>query len=200
MTSTRPGLRAALRKETFHLTGGVAVGLALLFLPFIPMRVFLGGATLALAVFEVVRFASPKVNTWVASKLAFVVRRGEEHKVTGTTYFAAATFLATLAFPKYIAVPAVFFLALGDPMGTVVGMWQGRTKLFGKSFEGDIACLVTCLVIAVLLSWALPDLTFVVAASGAAAATVLGAVDLPLNDNLTIALGSGFVMWLSSLI
>lgn len=164
------------------------------------MAIILGVATLLFIVFELVRFAYPKVNAWAASNLAFVVRKAEERKVTGTTYFAAATLIAVLLFPKYISVTAVFFLTLGDPLGTVVGMRQGGTKLFGESLEGDLACLVACLIIGILLTGALPHLSIGVAVLVAIAATIIGAVDLPVNDNLTIVLGSGLVMWLVSLI
>lgn len=162
--------------------------------------VIIGAMTLVLLAFELVRFALPPFNRWASQWLAFLVRRGEDKRVTGTTYFLVASLFTTLVFPTQIAAPAVLFLALGDPAATVFGVWIGRTKLRGKSLEGHLACLAVCLITGIILSRVFVDLRLPIALTGAIAATVFEAVSLPVNDNITIAIGSAAVMWVVSLI
>jgi glycerol-3-phosphate acyltransferase PlsY len=102
--------------------------------------------------------------------------------------------VSALAFPRGIAVLAVLFLTLGDPAAAVFGIWKGRTRFRGKSVEGDLACLVICLVIAVIVTWMLPDPLLVVGIAGAVFASLFQALPVPLNDNLTIPVGSGIGM------
>ncbi|MBI4303350.1 MAG: hypothetical protein HY665_03310 [Chloroflexi bacterium] len=190
---TRP-LRAVLKRETLHFTAGTGVGVALFFLPWPAALIVLAAAAAFMVIFEVVRFAFPSLNRRFMVWFSFIVRQGEKSKVTGSTYFLIGALATALVFPKHITVPAVMFLALGDPMGSVIGVWKGRTKLWGKSLEGHLACLAACLVVGVLLANAFPELSLTVAVAGAVAATVFQAFDLPINDNITIALGSAIVM------
>ncbi|MFH1031772.1 MAG: hypothetical protein V1767_04345 [Chloroflexota bacterium] len=158
------------------------------------MLLFLAIATFVMVAFEVVRFALPALNRKFATWFSFVVRKGEERKVTGSTYFLCGALLTALVFPKYIAVPSILFAALGDSMATVIGSWIGKHKIRGKSIEGNLACLAVCLVIGITFSGIYPELSLIMAIAGAVAATIFQALNLPLNDNLTIAPGSAFAM------
>ncbi len=193
-------VRATLLRETLHFTAGTAIGLALLFLPRTPMLITLGVLAALSIIFEASRFVSPLLNRWFLTNFSLVARREEENKVTGTTYFLIASFAVALAFPKPIAVAAILFLALGDPIASVVGKWKGKTRLWGKSLEGHLACLVVCLIIGLVLWQTIPGLSLTMAIAGVVAATVFQAFNLPLNDNLTITLGSAIVMRIVSLI
>jgi len=85
-----------------------------------------------------------------------------------------------LAFERDLAVLALSFMAVGDAITTVVGSRIGKTKFLGKTIEGNIACLISCVTVG-----------FVYNHIG------LGqGVTIPINDNLTIPLFSGLVMTL----
>ena len=193
MSNSHP-MRAVFKKEVIHFTVGTAIGLALFSFPRFYMLLFLAASTFVMIAFEIIRFAVQSLNLKFANWFSFVVRKGEERKVTGSTYFLIASLITALVFPKYIAVPSILFAALGDSMATVVGSWIGKHKFRGKSIEGNLACLATCLVIGIIFSSIFPELSPIMAITGAVAATIFQALNLPLNDNLTIAPGSAIVM------
>lgn len=192
-------MRVVLKREVLHFTAGTAFGLAVVFLPRPAMLIILAVLTAIMVIFELARFASPSLNRQFMVWFFFVVRRGEERKVTGATYFLIASLLTVLAFPVYIAATAILFLALGDPTATVVGVWKGKTKIGTKSFEGHLACLAVCLIISIILANTFAELSLGVAIAGVVAATVFQAVDLPVNDNVTIPVGSAIVMAIASI-
>ena len=108
--------------------------------------------------------------------------------------------ITMLAFPKHIATPAILYLSLGDPAATVIGLWKGRIRIWGRSVEGHIACLIVCLLVASVLVTTSADLALVVAFVGAFAATIIQALPLPINDNLTIPLGSALAMTIAGIL
>lgn len=96
-----------------------------------------------------------------------------------------------MLFDKYVAITALLFLAVGDLAAAVVGERVGRRKIFGKTLEGSLACLMTCLAIGMLLA-KLGLISPLVIIVGAMAATLVEVLPLHINDNLTMPLdGSG---------
>ncbi|MBI2830086.1 MAG: hypothetical protein HYX81_02895 [Chloroflexi bacterium] len=190
-------MRTVLKRETLHFTAGTAVGLAVLYSPRLTILIIFGVMTSLMVIFEATRFSAPSLNRRFVHWFPFIVRKakGEERKITGTTYFLLASLVTVFAFPRHIAATAILFSALGDPTASVVGTWLGRTKFWGKSLEGHLACLVICLAIGVILASTLEGLSMTVAVIGAIAATALQATNLPLDDNVTIPIGSALVMW-----
>jgi dolichol kinase len=108
--------------------------------------------------------------------------------------------VTVLVFPPDIASLAILFLALGDPAATIVGTWKGQTRFWGKSLEGNIACLVACLLVAVVVVTARDYPPLLAAVVGAFVATVFGALPLRINDNITIPFGSALAMLLMRLV
>ena len=105
-----------------------------------------------------------------------------------------ASLIAFLVFQRDIAVLALSFLAVGDPLATIAGKKIGKRKLLGKTLEGNLACFTSCVAIGSIFYYAglnVPLLTILVGAIGA---TIMEALPLPINDNLTIPLFAGVVM------
>lgn len=148
---------------------------------------FVGVAVMCALVIEVTRLKWEKANTVVFRIVGWVTRTHEQKKVTGATYFAIAAFLAVLLFSEREAVCSLLFLTLGDSSAALIGTRYGYHKICGKSVEGSTACFVVCSLVGyLLLEW--------VGIVGAAAATVIELVPLPVDDNLRIPLVSGGLM------
>jgi glycerol-3-phosphate acyltransferase PlsY len=96
------------------------------------------------------------------------------------------------AFDKPVAVAALAFLVVGDTTAAIVGKSIGRIPIFGKTLEGSLACFLVCLAV----GWIIPELSLKQAVAGAAMATLVELLPVPLDDNLRIPLAAGFTMTL----
>lgn len=112
---------------------------------------------------------------------------------TGATYILATVCVAVALFDKPIAVAALSFIIVGDTFAALVGRRWGRHRIGAKSVEGSLACLVSTLVVAVLV----PNLAWPVGLIGAVCATVVEALPLGIDDNVSVPLLSGLAMTLS---
>lgn len=155
----------------------------------------LGRAILALLtalsfLIDVVRLNQPRIRTFFFIFFGRLVRDHERHNLLGATYLLLSSLICVHAFPKPIAVAALAFLIVGDSAAALVGRAFGRVRIFDKSLEGSLACLVACLAIGALI----PELGWTRTLLGALTATLIELIPVPLDDNLRIPLASGFVM------
>jgi dolichol kinase len=142
------------------------------------------------------RFRSPKVNRWLFEHFKGFTKDKERERVSTTTYFLLAAALTILLFPAGIAIPALLFLTVGDPVAEIVGVTWGRLRLVGsKTLEGTLAGAAACFLAgAPLLAMPRLELTVPLLAIGAAAAALTELIPFPIDDNFTIPLGSGAAM------
>ena len=148
--------------------------------------------TWLLLCFEILRYVFPDFSSLLLKFISPILRSHEKQgKILGSTYFVVSSLLSIVLFPQEIAVASITFLALGDLFAAIIGKW-GRIKIFsGKSFEGSVACFIICFFVSILVIRIKP----VVGLFGAIAATIFELVPIGIDDNLTMPLTSGFVMW-----
>ena len=99
------------------------------------LGIFLGDTTmvillavlsgLALLV-ETARVRLPTLNRLLVQRLRILLKETEDRRVTGATYIAISALVAFLIFDKPVAIMALFFLALGDPVAALVGQPDRR--------------------------------------------------------------------------
>lgn len=184
-----------LKRGLFHVFGILSVVVAALFLPRTVLLIVLGAVTLIAFALELIRLKVPAVNRWFLSFFKPLLRKEEASRLTGTGYSLAGALIAFLVFPRDIAVLAVSFLAVGDPMATIVGKHIGKTRLLGKkTLEGDLACFVSCIIAGFIGYFAGLDISWLAVLLGSLGATIAEAVPLPINDNLILPLFAGLVM------
>ena len=193
-------IRHAARRGAFHAVIGLAVVAALFFLPRFTVVAALAVVTAGFLSLEAARLYVPSLNKYFSVWFASLLREEERSKLTGSSYFLIGCLITVLAFRQDIATLAILFLSLGDPTATVVGMWKRRVRLWGKSIEGNIACLTVCLFTGIPVATILENLTLTVAIVGAVFATLFQALPLRLSDNLTIPLGSAITMTVTSIL
>lgn len=186
---------ANVERRLFHLSVGSLIPVVALFLDegvTIGVLAFL--LLLSLGV-EYTRLRYRPLNDWLIARFSVLLKEKEHSGLTGSTYLVLSCLLAFLLFDKYIAILAIFFLTVGDPLAALVGERFGNIRVGPKSLEGTAAFFLAALILGGLLS-TLPQLDIGTRAMviGAAVAAATEIVPIPVDDNLTIPLVSGGVM------
>jgi glycerol-3-phosphate acyltransferase PlsY len=123
--------------------------------------------------------------------LGRVLREEESATFMGSTYFLFSTILTILLFPERIAIASLLLLMLSDTAAALVGKGIGRISLFGKTLEGSMAfCLSSFLIV-----WIYPNLNLLPGFLGALGATVAEVLPIGVDDNLTIPLVAGAIIF-----
>ncbi len=188
-----------LKRALFHICCGLSIPVASLFLPEIILLVALGVITSIFIAFDLTRLRVPAINRWFLWFFKPLTREKEVAHPTGSSYMLLAALIAFLSFPGDIAALALSFLAVGDPAATIVGKRIGRRKLWGKSLEGSAACLISCVAIGFVFRHFGLNITPLAILVGSVCATIMEAIPLPINDNLTMPLFAGAVMTIISI-
>lgn len=147
-------------------------------------------ATAVVLVIDVVRLNEPRVRKLFFIFFGRLVRDHERYNLLGATYLLISSLLCVHLFEKPTAVAALSFLIVGDSMAALVGKSIGRVRIFGKTLEGSLACLLVCVAIGLII----PGMTLTRTLVGAAMATLIELLPVPLDDNLRIPLAAGFAM------
>lgn len=203
-TSPEPGTTHSvlqLRRRAFHILVAAALPVVSLFTPRWVVLALAGAALASSASVETARLLFPGLNRWLLGRAGFLFKERERRRVTAAMWLALATLLAFLVFPEPVAAVALLIVAFGDPAASVVGRRWGRLRFGAKSVEGTAAFFAAALAIA-LVCWAgglyTPLWAGVLAAAVAAVAEALSGQVLPLEDNLTVPLLAGAVLWLTT--
>ena len=123
-----------------------------------------------------------------------VLREEEKPTFMGATYFIFSTILTILLFPKSIAIASILILILADTAAALIGKWIGKTRIFGKTLEGSMAFLLTSL----LIIWFFPNLNRFSGSLAALGAAVVELLPIRVNDNLSIPLVAGAIMFFAA--
>ena len=195
MTSPSPIFRN-LARGFAHTSLGICFAVGLLLFPKNLVVAVSASLTGLFILAELARFVFPRFREWLSVRLRLFLRAEEGSKVSGATYFLIGGSLTAALFPSEIAVIAILFLAFGDPSAGLVGRWKSGKRMWRKSLEGNLACLVVCLAVSAIAAPLLGKPELFVVFTGAVFATLFQAIDLRLNDNVTIPLGSAAAMLL----
>jgi dolichol kinase len=186
-------LLSEIRRKSFHLCG-LIVPAGYYLMPQSIGRVVLLVLTVVALAIDVVRLHEPRVRTFFFYIFGKIVRDHERFNLLGSTYLLLAALICSFAFDRPIAIASMTFLIVGDAAAAIVGRAIGRTKIFGKSVEGSLACFFACL----LMAWLYPGdpFTWRMMLGGSLAATLFELFPIPLDDNMRISLSAGFAMTL----
>ncbi len=181
-------------RRLFHIIAGSSIPLAGIFLSETTMvwaLVVLAAGGLAL---DLARFNLPWLNRIFMGLLTPLLKSDEAAHITGATYMIVAALLVYVLFGKDVAIPAMFFLSLGDPVAALVGRRMPGPRILDKSLFGTAA----------FMGVGAGAMGVLVAAGGIdhhwglwVGVTVAGAVELasiPPDDNLAVPLLAGTAM------
>ena len=142
---------------------------------------------------DLLRIHERRVRRFFADFFGGMIREHERLSLLGSTYLLLAALLAIEIFPQRVAGAALGFTVLGDAFAAMIGRAYGRHKLFHKSVEGGLGCLLACLAWAAFLALG-GHLPWSVVLTGALVASLVELLPIPLDDNLGITLAAGYAM------
>lgn len=161
-----------------------------------------GGFILWTVSLETIRHLNPKVNDWVCRWFKPIMRERERTKINSAMFYIVAMLIVYFVFPIEVTMLAMLFIALGDPVAGVVGVFWGKRKLSPhSSLEGSLACFATCALMAYacagfLISTNISLFSLIIFSilSGLTGA-IAEASFKKLDDNLVMPLLSAPILW-----
>ena len=195
MTHPDPKPAPRLHRRVFHLLATAALPLMALGLDREVMIAIAGAGTGLSIALELARRRFPQFNDWFLARFSVLLKESESSRVLGSTYMTASSLIAFLAFDKEIAILALLFAAAGDPLAGTVGRRFGRLRIGRKSVEGTAAFAAGAGAVGCGLIAAGLDAPYWVALSGAGLGALVELLPIPIDDNLTVPLASGVLMW-----
>jgi dolichol kinase len=187
-------LRHELARKAIHLASAVVPVSYALGLPRETLLLLLGGALAIALTVELMRRHLPSARAAFERRVGVLLREHERGRWSGATWMAIAYLLSVALFPRAVAVAAMLAVALGDAAAAIVGRWSGaraaaRTGAATgrKTWAGSIACAVATALGALLVARLGPGTAL---ACGLAAA-LAERPDVPIDDNVRVALAAG---------
>ncbi|MFQ5826981.1 MAG: hypothetical protein ACE5IA_06460, partial [Dehalococcoidia bacterium] len=144
--------RNRLVRRLWHLGGGSFFPVLSFFLPRGILLSLLGGACVLALAWETVRFLRLGAGGWLMGYLRPLMKEQEVHRPTGTTYLLLSSLLVFWVVEPKLAALALLFQAVGDPAAATVGERWGTGRIWGKSWQGSLAYLLSCLAVGGLLA------------------------------------------------
>jgi dolichol kinase len=118
-------------------------------------------------------------------------------RLSGATHVLISATLCVLVFPKLITITAFAILIISDSAAALIGRRFGSRKFLNKSLEGSAAFFISALIVIA----ATPKIStgageYFIAAAAAAIGTVIEAMSVKIDDNLSIPISIGVMMWI----
>lgn len=178
-------------RRVFHAASGIVISAGLLFVdpPWLLATAVLGGITLLLLAVDLARLGVPAVNRLFFRLLRRLASPREARRPASSTWYMAGCFVAVAVFPRSVAVASILVLALADPLASYVGRRWGRRPWGSGTVEGSAVFLS----VAVLVLW--PVAGWGAALVAAVGTTLVERIPWALDDNLTVPLTAGFLLW-----
>jgi dolichol kinase len=196
-----------LMRKTWHMVMGCLIAFIYLSGMQTSTAVTILGSVLGLALLvEAARLKLPAFNEKVVRVWSPFMRENELKRMSGMPYYIAASLLAIAIFPKPVAILSILYLACGDPIASLFGIVYGHKSIrltSGKSLIGTAAGVITCAIVTFVFLKAIavsgPAL-FVLPIVGGLAGGMAELLPIDIDDNFTIPVASGFVLWLAFII
>jgi dolichol kinase len=127
-------------------------------------------------------------------------------RLNGASNILISAIICILIFPKLIVVTAFTILIISDSSAALIGRKFGKHKFFKKSLEGSLAFFVSAILMAIIATkiqyaW-IPksnmeynSLEYLIAIIASGIGAVMEASSVIVDDNYTIPITIGFVMW-----
>lgn len=119
-----------------------------------------------------------------------MVRSHEKADFIGGTYILLSVCLCVAMYDKWVAIAALSFIIVGDTFAALVGRTIGKIHFGRKTVEGSLGCLLGTVAVAL----AIQQLPLWVGLSGAVVATIVEAVSIDIDDNISVPIVSGLIM------
>jgi dolichol kinase len=150
---------------------------------------------------ETSRLKIPSLNEKLMKFWAPFLRSHEVNRMSTVPHYVSAAIIAIGIFPKPVAILSLLYLACGDPIASLFGILYGHLGprfSNGKSLVGTAAGVLVCSVLTFvyLKSLDVSDSAVLwVSIIGGLAGGLTELLPFEVDDNFTIPVISGFVLW-----
>ncbi len=197
--SAEESFRIELIRKSIHFSS-IAIPIFYFYTPRgVALAVLLPVALIVLIV-DVARYYHRPTELWFNRTFGWLLRSHESNRnrkrLNGATYVLLAATLAVFIFPRIIAITSFIILIISDVTAALIGKRFGKHPLFHKSWEGTLAFFLSAVVVIA----ALPKVEYrgeeyLVGILAAAVGTIVESLPIDVDDNLSIPLTVGFVLW-----
>ena len=128
----------------------------------------------------------------------FMLRDNEKKdKLTGATWVLLGALFTFILIPYPFSILALLFLSVGDTFAAIIGISFPYIKIGNKTLSGFFAGFISSILIGICFN--LPVNIYILI-FGALMASVIEIIPISVNDNITIPLFSGSMMYFASII
>lgn len=201
--------RLHLVRKFWHL--GMGVMMALLYQHVLTRTQglwILGVSIIWVGLIEFFRLRHKAVNQLAIRFFGPLMRPKEHREISGTLYFICGVFVVVAFLPKPVAILALLYLACGDPIAAFFGtLFSDKTIRFrhGKTLAGFLAGSIACVVVTLLYFAGQPQgmspmpvsSIYPIALIGGLTAGGVESIDIKMNDNFSVPVVSGFVLFIA---
>ncbi|HTR81941.1 MAG TPA: SEC59/DGK1/VTE5 family protein [Bacteroidota bacterium] len=192
--------RAEIIRKSIHLCS-LSIPIIYYFISRVQALWLLAPVTLAFLSVDILRhYHAPTARLFYATFGRLL--RTHEHdahvkRLSGATHVLISATVCVFIFPKLITITAFAILIISDSAAALVGRRFGSRKFLKKSVEGSAAFFLSALIVIA----ATPKIStsageYVIAIAAALVGTVIEASAIGIDDNLSIPISIGAVMWL----
>ncbi len=118
-------------------------------------------------------------------------------RLNGASNILISAVICVLIFPKLITVTAFAVLIISDSTAALIGRRFGRTKFLKKSFEGAIGFFISAVIVVLLTPKVhYHFVEYFIGIAGVGVAAVVESAVISIDDNITVPISIGIVMWI----
>jgi dolichol kinase len=156
--------------------------------------------TAAFIIVDATRYFIPSVSGWFYRWFGWLLRKHEtdtnRKRLNGASNVLISASLCVFLLPKIIAINAFAIFIISDTTSALIGRRFGKHRFLAKSFEGSLAFFISA-VLVVLIAPKIDRLPmeYIIGIMAAAIGTVIEALPIKIDDNLSIPLGVGYSLW-----
>lgn len=156
--------------------------------------------TAAFFLADIARWFSPSFGEWYYRTFGWLLRRHEQdhsvRRLTGATNILLSAMVCVALFPKIITINAFAILIISDTTSALVGRRFGKRPFLSKSLEGTLAFFVSAIPVVLIAPKIEGSLTeYALWMVGAAAGAITEASVQRIDDNISVPLAIGIVLW-----
>lgn len=150
---------------------------------------------------DLLRYFSPITAKIFYSLFGFLLRKHEKDNnkkaLNGASYVLLSATICVFLFPKIFFITAFGILIISDSMAALVGRKFGKHKLFQKSFEGTLAFFISAIIVVLITPKITGDIfEYLIGFFAAFVAAIVENISYGwIDDNLSIPISIGFIMW-----
>ncbi len=165
------------------------------------MLAILFPVTVFLVVTDIARIYSPSFRAFYHRLFGWLMREHERSpgskSLNGASYVLLSACICILVFPQVIAITAFSILIVSDTVAALIGRRFGTKRFLAKSREGATAFFVSAIIVVLFTPKAFwSPAEYLIGAAGAGIGTVVESLPVDIDDNLSIPLTIGAVMWI----